>query len=159
MGEAPVDATRVPEGGSEVELRLFTPLLTLEQEMQSMFDRVFGRSSEAVALRPVVDVIETGTGLEVQFELPGVEAEDVEINVDEDTLIVKGSKRREREVDEEHRYLLERCYGAFERRIPLPDGVDTDAVTAAFDRGVLTVEIPVKAVEHAEMKKVPIATG
>lgn len=142
-----------------MELRLFTPLLTLEQETQAMFDRVFGRSLEPAVLRPVVDVIKTDAGLEVQFELPGVESKDVEISVDGDTLLVRGSKAREREVDEKHRYLFERSYGSFERRIPLPDGVDPDSVTAAFDRGVLTVKIPVQAIEPTEVKKIPIATG
>lgn len=142
-----------------MELRLFTPLLTLEQEMQSMFDRVFGRAPELVALRPTVDMVKTDEGLELQFELPGVEPSDVDISIDDDMLIVKGEKTRRREVDEKDRYLFERCYGAFERHIPLPDGVDPDAVKATFDSGVLTVSIAMKAIEPTKAKKIPIAVG
>jgi HSP20 family protein len=140
-----------------VELR---PLLSLERDVQSMFDRMFGRDLAAISFRPTMDVVTDGDALVATFEIPGiVPEEDVEILVEDETLVIKGEKSVETKTDEKERHIVERRYGSFERRIPLPDGADVEAIEAAYDKGVLTVRVPVHAVEPASIKKIPVSTG
>jgi len=138
-----------------MELR---PLLSFEKEMQSLIDRVFGR--EVSVFRPVVDVVTEGDMFVATFEIPGIDPDkDVVISVENDVLIVKGEKTTETEIDEEHRHLVERTYGRFERIIPLPEGANVDDVVANYDKGVLTVRIPVERLEAPVSKKIPVSVG
>lgn len=126
-----------------MELKLFTPLMTLEQEMQSIFDRAFGRPADLM-LRPSMDVTQGEGRMDVELELPGLEAEDVDISVEDDVLVVSGEKRRSRQIEKEHCFVSERTFGSFERRIMLPDGFDVEGITAAFEAGVLKITVPME---------------
>jgi HSP20 family protein len=140
-----------------MELR---PLLSLERDVQSMFDRMFGRELAAVPFRPVVDVVTEGDALVATFEIPGiVPEEDVEILVEDEVLVVKGEKTVETETDEKNRHIVERRHGSFERHIPLPEGADVEAISASYDKGILTVRVPVHEVEPSAVKKIPVSTG
>ncbi len=123
---------------------------------QSFVDRAFGRS-EFFPWHPSVDVFTREGLFVVELELPGIDPEkDVEVSVEDDVLVIKGEKSREHEVTEKDRYLLERSYGSFERRIPLPEGADTETVSAEYAKGILTVTVAVLVpVEHAR-KTVPV---
>ena len=70
--------------------------------------------------RPSVDVFEDGNDLVVQAELPGVKREDIVVELDDDVLIIRGSKSEAKEVKQEHYHRMERSSGTFQRRIPLP---------------------------------------
>jgi HSP20 family protein len=140
-----------------MELR---PLLSLERDVQSMFDRMFGRELAAVPFRPVVDVVTEGDALVATFEIPGiVPEEDVEILVEDEVLVVKGEKTVETETDQKNRHIVERRHGSFERHIPLPEGADVEAISASYDKGILTVRVPVHEVEPSAVKKIPVSTG
>lgn len=123
---------------------------------QSWMDRAFGRGM-VVPWRPSVDVYTREGSFVVEVELAGLDPEkDVEVSVEEDFLVITGEKSREHEVAEEDRYLLERSYGRFERRIPLPEGADADAVSALYDKGVLRVSVPLRAEAEHPKRKVPV---
>ncbi len=140
-----------------MELR---PLLSLERDVQSMFDRMFGRELAAMPFRPTVDVVTEDDALVATFEIPGiVPEEDVEILVEDEVLVVKGEKSVETKTDEKDRHIVERRYGSFERHIPLPEGADVEAIAASYDKGILTVRVPVHAVEPSAVKKIPVSTG
>ncbi|MGF1668767.1 MAG: Hsp20/alpha crystallin family protein [Acidimicrobiia bacterium] len=140
-----------------MELR---PLLSLERDVQSMFDRMFGRELAAIPFRPTVDVVTEDDALVATFEIPGiVPGEDVEILVEDEVLVVKGEKSVETKTDEKNRHIVERRYGSFERHIPLPEGAEVEAITASYDKGILTVRVPVHAVEPSARKKIPVSTG
>jgi HSP20 family protein len=139
-----------------VELKLFTPLMTLEQEMQSIFDRAFGRGLGEWKLHPSTDVSHTEGTMTVEMELPGMEPDEVDIEVEDDMLVVSGEKHRSREVSEEHCYVSERTFGAFERRIMLPDGFDVEGIEARFNAGVLTIEVPVSEPSQALQRRIPV---
>ena len=140
-----------------MELR---PLLSLERDVQSMFDRMFGRELATIPFRPTVDVVTEGDALVATFEIPGiVPEEDVEIVVEDEVLIVKGEKTIETKTDAKDRHVVERRYGSFERHIPLPEGADVEAIAASYDKGILTVRVPVHAVEPSAVKKIPVSTG
>ncbi|MDH3247784.1 MAG: Hsp20/alpha crystallin family protein [Acidimicrobiia bacterium] len=137
---------------------LWSPWLSAEEEIRSAmekFDRLFGE--ERMMPRPAVDAhTEDGT-LIVEVELPGVDIEnDVTIEVIDDILTVSGKTEHDREYDRDGFHVAERRFGSFHRQIPLPDGVDPDDIEAAYTAGVLTVRVPLPAVEVSEPKKIPV---
>lgn len=121
-----------------------SPIFGLRREIDRLFDdAVVGRGG-GTSWQPAVDIQETARELRLDFELPGVREEDVEIEVENGILSVRGQKSAERkEEGEEGRYhLVERSYGSFFRSFQLPQGVDAEQIQADFDSGVLRVRIP-----------------
>jgi HSP20 family protein len=94
--------------------------------------------------RPAVDVHESANELRFDVELPGIRPDDIEINVDNGVLMIRGEKSEERkEDDKEGRYhIVERSYGTFFRSFQLPQGVDESQINADVDQGVLHIRIP-----------------
>jgi HSP20 family protein len=126
-----------------MKLELWRPLIDMEKEWESMFrfPRFVSEGLE-MPFRPSMDVTRTDGELIVTAELPGMEPDkDVEITVDEDYLTIKGEKSEETEISEEDRYVHERRYGKFVRRVPVPEGVSADKITADYTNGVLTVRV------------------
>lgn len=106
---------------------------------------------------PRVDVSETDEEVRVQAELPGLEAKDLDISLEEDRLILKGEKKAEREKDEKGYHLVERSFGSFYRAIQLPTEVDPGKVEATFKNGVLKISLAKpeearKRITHIEVK-------
>jgi HSP20 family protein len=147
---------------SVVELKVWTPLLGLEKDLRAMFDR-FPRLFEEseFAFRPTTDVVREEGAIVVTTELPGIDPEkDIEITLDDDMLVIRGEKTAEKELSEKDRYLHERHFGSFERRLPLPDGVDAESIAASYDKGVLTVRVPVPAATaESAPRAIPIKVG
>jgi HSP20 family protein len=94
------------------------------------------------ALRPALNVAETGHVFTLTAELPGVAKEDVTITIEDGVLTLAGEKKREEEQKDRSWHRVERAYGAFERTLTLPKGVDGDKAEAAFKDGVLTITLP-----------------
>ena len=115
---------------------------------------------------PVCDVFASDADLVVRVELPGVDpAKDVTIEVQDDVLVIRGERSLRKEIDEEDYYLMESSYGLFERRLPVPEGVEGTAISAAYTNGVLEVVLPgaAKAMRAEEPKPekrtIPITTA
>jgi HSP20 family protein len=102
-----------------------------------------------------MDVAETDKEILVTAELPGVDREDVEVSLAPGLLIIKGEKRGERDEKKADYQIIERSFGAFERRVAVPDACDAAQVKAKFDKGVLTVRIP-KPASAPEAAKIAI---
>lgn len=120
-----------------------SPVFGLRREIDRLFDDAFvGRGSANWV--PAVDIHETSKELRLDVELPGIRENDVELEVENGTLSIRGQKSAERkEEDEEGRYhLVERSYGSFLRSFQLPPGVDEKQIHADFDQGVLHIRIP-----------------
>jgi HSP20 family protein len=140
-----------------VQLQTWIPFLDLEKEISSMLGRVPRRlGEEFFPIRPTTDVVRTEDRLVVTMELPGIDAGEVQIEVSDGMLWVTGEKLVEEEKKDENRYVSERRYGSFERRIPLPDGVDEDAIEAGYHKGVLTITVPLPEERAPEPHKVPV---
>lgn len=88
------------------------------------------------------EIKETRKSIVVQIELPGIDRDDVDVEVVDDSLVIRGEKRFDREDVAESYYLRERAYGRFERVVPLPPNADKNAPKASYRAGVLTVEFP-----------------
>lgn len=139
----------------------------LENEMDRWFDRSWPRlprlwerltrrAEGPAGWAPKIDVFSKDDKLHVKADLPGMRKEDIDVEIANGALIIKGERRDESEVKEEHYYRAERRYGSFYRQIPLPDGADLDKIEASFKDGVLEVSVPMPAAPKAEAKKIAI---
>lgn len=121
-----------------------SPIFGLRREIDRLFDDAFVGRGGGASWQPAVDIQETARELRLDVELPGIREEDVEIEVENGILSVRGQKSAERkEEGEEGRYhLVERSYGSFFRSFQLPQGVDAEQIAAEFESGVLRIRIP-----------------
>ncbi len=103
---------------------------------------------------PPVDIFERGEELVIRAELPGVNRDELEIQVEDGTLALSGERRREEQVEEQNAYRLERSYGKFSRSFRLPTTVDTSKISAQYKDGVLEIVLP--KLEEAKPRKVKI---
>jgi len=103
------------------------------------------------------DVEETADSVVVRLEAPGMEAEDFDIKVEDDYLVVRGEKRARREQTKGRRYILECAYGSFERALQLPTRVEESGAHAKYKRGVLTITLPKHA--HAQRRRIEISSA
>ena len=94
------------------------------------------------AWAPQVEVIERDNRLIVRADLPGMTKDDVKVDLDDNSLVIRGERKTEHEEDEEGYYRSERSYGSFYRRIPLPSGVKAEEASADFRNGVLEITMP-----------------
>lgn len=92
--------------------------------------------------RPRIDITESDTEVIATAELPGVDKKDIEINVHDNVLEIRGQTSRQQEKDDRNYYISERYYGSFDRRIGLPAEVDSEKTTAKFENGILTITMP-----------------
>jgi len=116
------------------------------------FGRELSRLGEASQFNwsPQVEVIERGGQLIVRADLPGLTKDDINVDVTDDALIIRGERKSEREENEEGYYRTERSYGSFYRSVPLPEGVKAENANATFRNGVLEIMLP--APERAEQR-------
>ena len=91
---------------------------------------------------PLIDVAETDDGLTVTAELPGMEDKDIEVDLTNNVLTLKGEKKSETEEKKADYHFRERSYGSFQRSIAVPFDVDPETVEAGFAKGVLTITLP-----------------
>jgi HSP20 family protein len=103
-----------------------------------------------------MDVYHQNGDLVVKAELPGVQKDDIEITLDAGYLVIRGQRKEENEAKEEDYYRMERSYGTFYRRLPLPAEVQADQVQASFADGVLQIRLPQAATPKPEAKKITI---
>jgi HSP20 family protein len=106
-----------------------------------------------------VDVGEEEKLFRISVELPGTEAKGIELTVSDNTLMIKGEKRDEREGETQSYYLREREYGSFQRVIEMPAGVDYDNIEAEFANGVLTIVLPKTPEAVRKHKKISVKSG
>jgi len=133
-------------------------LARLQDEMDDLFGRFFGHHALAAPDRgaywPPLEVAEGQESITVKAELPGMQADDINISVQGNTLSITGEKKEQAEEQREGYYRSERRYGSFRRDMVLPGDVDADKVTAAYRDGILTVSLP--KTEQAKAKTVKV---
>jgi HSP20 family protein len=137
-------------------------------EMHNMMDRFFGgfdiepfNGSELVTdeFMPRVDVKENDKEIKVTAELPGMDENDIDVTISDDSLTIKGEKKEETEDKGKGYYRTECRYGSFHRIIPLSVEVDEDKVKADFKKGVLKIRLPKTAEAQKSRKRIEIKTG
>ena len=139
------------------------PLVALHRDVNRAFDDFWRRMERPFAhgfgfgrAEPRLHVAETDEAITVSAELPGMDEGDVEVDLADTLLTLRGEKRRESERGEGSARIVERSYGAFHRAVPLPPGVDPDKAEARFEKGVLTVTLPKTAEARARTRRIEV---
>ena len=158
------------EKTKEKETRLVAPwrpfMGVTEGDMDRMLDDFFGRrtrpwwperwfrADDMEVKPPIVDVFEEKDDIVVKAELPGMEKDNIDVNLTDHRLTIKGEKKKEDEIKEENYYRAERSYGSFLRTLDLPKDVRADKVKASFKNGILEIRMP--KTEEARTKEVKV---
>jgi HSP20 family protein len=127
--------------GDFVNTNPFTMMRVFARDVDRFFSEM--PYMETGSWFPAVEVKQDGGKLLVTAELPGLKKDDVKVQVTEDSVILEGERKQEKEQKREGFYHSERSYGRFYRSIPLPKGADADKATAEYVNGVLEIKIPV----------------
>jgi HSP20 family protein len=136
----------------------------LQSSIRRMFENPFAVAPETLPLSraatmfPPMDITESDATITMTVELPGLDRKDVRVELDGDVLTVSGEKRDTRVEDgkEKQYHLEERSYGAFQRSFTLPPTVDGNLITADFDKGVLTLQLPRSKQAKPRGRDIPI---
>ena len=155
------------------QLRPYSPTAQFHEELDRMFDSFFrgfgfpstgfGWEPDSLAqtqwLKPTLDIAAGDKEYTIRVELPGVDEKDVQLELMEDTLVIKGEKKQEKEEKEKNYYRMERSYGSFQRVLSLPEDADQKGIGAEYRNGILTVTIPRKAVPKEESRRITIKSA
>lgn len=136
--------------------------------LQREIDRVFSDYSRGVpalgefgksGLSLKVNVAETDAAVEVTADIPGVDAKDIDVQLKDGVLTIKGEKKVETDEKKKDYHVVERSYGMFERSFTIPADVDASKVEATFDKGVLKVTLPKLPAAQAKTQKISVKSG
>jgi HSP20 family protein len=136
-----VDADEFPVG-----LRLF----------QDTVNRLFSDQTTTRPWAPSVDIFETDNELVLKADIPGVDQKDIDIQLENGTLSLKGERKFERDEKNKGFHRQERSYGSFVRYFTVPETIDSENVKADFQAGVLTVTLPKKEIAKPKAIKVQV---
>lgn len=142
--------------------RPFRDLLSIQDEMNRVFDDFFGRPMTRLewaegVWSPSVNVSETKDNVAIKAEMPGMNKDDVNLSIQDNVLTLKGEKKQEKEERDANYHRIERSYGSFCRSFTLPTSVETDKIKASYKNGVLNITLP--KTEEVKPKEIPISIG
>ncbi len=120
----------------------------------SRFDAALER--EKIWKAPTVDISESEDSYDIKAEMPGMDANNVEVSLRNGNIVIHGEKREESEEKRKDYYVKERQFGSFERVFALPEGIDVEKIAADYQNGVLTVKLPKSAQAKTAEKKIAI---
>ena len=139
----------------------FKDLSAIQDRINRLFDESLSRSKffdkEGIASgfwSPAVDIYETESDIVLKAELPEVNQKDININIENNVLTLKGERKFEKETKEENFHRIERSYGSFSRSFNLPGSIDKDNVKASYKNGVLKITMPKK--EESKPKQITV---
>lgn len=138
----------------------FKDLLTIQERMNRLFDetiskvKIHDEEFERSGWTPPVDIYETENHIVLKAELSGIDKKDIEVEIRDNILMLKGERKVEKNVQEENYHRMERSYGIFQRVFTLPYAVSKDNITAKYHDGVL--EIVLQKVEEQKPKHIRV---
>ncbi|SRR5258707_12725805 len=140
----------------------FREFSTLQDRMNRLFRETYSDSARDESLTtssfaPAVDVYEDEHNVTLKIEVPGIDEKDIDVRIENNTLIVHGERKIEKEEKEENYRRVERQYGSFTRTFTLPNTVETENVSATYDKGVLKIKLAKKA--EAKPKQIKVNVG
>lgn len=139
----------------------FRDLAAMQERMNRVFEDFLGRGTAPeegfvpATWAPAVDIYETDDSVVVKAELPGLTREQVDVEIRDRVLTLRGERKVEKDVKGESYHRMERAYGSFLRSFSLPSVVDEEKITAKLDNGVLEITLPKKA--EAKPKQIKVA--
>jgi HSP20 family protein len=127
----------------------FRDLITLREKMNRLFEEAYSARGEERDLvssswAPSVDIYETENELVLTAEVPGIDDDNIEIKIEDNTLTLKGERNFEKETEEENYHRIERAYGSFYRSFSMPPYINQDKIEAEHENGVLRITMPKK---------------
>jgi HSP20 family protein len=131
-----------------------------QDQLNRIFNDAFARTGEESNLTtwaPAVDIHESEHELTVKADLPGVDPKDLDIRVENNILTIRGERKFEKKVNEDNYLRVERAYGSFSRSFSLANTVNSDAIKADYQNGVLTLVVPKR--EEAKPKQIRVTVG
>jgi len=140
----------------------FKNMVTLQDRINRLFDDAFPRAAgqgedlSAFAWHPLVDIYETEAGVVIKVDLPGVDKEDVAVEVKDNILTISGERKEDSTVAEDRYYRRERTCGTFQRAFTMQASIPPEKIKAAFKNGVLQVQVPKPAEERPRQIAVDI---
>ena len=140
----------------------FREYASLQDRLNRQFRDTFGDPQEQLAtagFAPAVDVYEDEHNVSLKIEVPGIDEKDIDVRIENNTLTVHGERKFEKEEKEENYRRIERQYGSFTRSFTLPNTLDTESVTANYDKGVLQIKLAKKSEAKPKQIKVNVGTG
>jgi HSP20 family protein len=142
----------------------FRDLIGLQDRMNRMFDQSFrglarpSSEEDDWALggtwAPAVDIYEQGGNIVLKAELPGIDAKEVDIRIENNTLTLRGERKFDNDIKRENYHRIERAYGSFTRSFTLPSVIDQEKIQAEYKEGVLRVVLPKR--DEAKPKQIAI---
>ena len=138
----------------------FRGVSSLQDQINRLFNEAFDRSEggSLTPWAPAVDIYETEQELVVKADVPDVKPEELDIRVERNILTIRGERKFEKKVDENNYLRVERSYGSFSRNFSLANTVNTEAIKADYQDGVLTLSIPKREEAKPKQIKVNVAT-
>jgi HSP20 family protein len=132
---------------------------TLHEQLNRVFGDAFNREeSNLTTWAPAVDILETGHELLVKADLPDVDPKDLDIRVENNILTIRGERKFQKQVNESNYLRVERSYGSFARSFSLANTVNSEAIKADYQNGVLTLNIPKREEAKPKQIKVNVST-
>ncbi len=143
--------------GSKYSSDILIQIQGMKERADNIIEKAFERFgyreySPMSTWQPTTDVYETENSYIIQMEIPGVDREDVDIELKDNKLMVCGEKRLIKEASNCSYLILERSYGPFARSFSLPQDIDKDGIRASLNMGLLIIRIPKKDIEPEEVK-------
>lgn len=139
----------------------FGEMLRMQRDMDGILSRMgagAGQGREEMSWMPKINVKQSGDDLAVHVELAGIKPEDVDIEVTDGVLSIRGERKAEEQRENEGWLIKESSYGSFQRSMVLPEGVDPQSIKADFHDGMLEIHVP-KAMEAARPKTTKVSIG
>jgi HSP20 family protein len=141
----------------------FREFSTLQDRLGRLFRETYREGQDesltTSSFAPAVDVYEDEHNVTLKIEVPGIDEKDIDVRIENNTLTVHGERKIEKEEKEENYRRVERHYGSFTRTFNLPTTVDSEKVSANYDKGVLKIALPKKAEAKPKQIKVNVGTG
>jgi HSP20 family protein len=140
----------------------FRNLSTWQDQVHRVLDATFpGRAGESAltAWSPAVDIYETENELVLKADLPDINEKDLDVRIANNMLTIRGERKFEEKVSEDNYLRIERTYGSFSRSFSLPSTVNSEAISAEYKNGVLTVQLPKHAESKPKQVKVNVSNG
>ena len=134
----------------------FELMRRVTEDMDRFFEGTSRDWSTSTLWAPPIEVSEKDGQITICVELPGLNKDDVKVELTQEGLTIRGERHREEENRREGVYRSERSYGAFRRTIPMPDDVNVEQAKARFENGLLTVSVPVSETPQQRRREIPI---
>jgi len=163
----------LPVRRQETQTPYADPFVQIRQEIDRIFDTAFsgfdfpslgfGRELTPMAqtdwLKPTLDIGASDKEYTISVELPGVDEKEIQLELINDTLKIKGEKQQQKEEKEKNYYRMERSYGSFQRVLSMPEDADQGNINAVYKNGIMKITIPRKAAPKTEVKQIEIKTS